>query len=103
MRTPWQDGSMPKRSSKPRKPSDPNALAARIVAEATSEEPPEEKAEPTPEEVAHAAAVALGRLGGLRGGKARAASLTKKKRSDIAKKAAKARWKAAGRSGSGGE
>jgi hypothetical protein len=39
------------------------------------------------------AAVALGRLGGLKGGKARAASLTKKERSDIAKKAAKARWK----------
>ncbi|MEK6262504.1 MAG: hypothetical protein AABP62_28240 [Planctomycetota bacterium] len=38
------------------------------------------------------AAVALGRLGGLKGGKARAASLTKKKRSEIAKKAATARW-----------
>jgi len=38
------------------------------------------------------AAVALGRLGGLKGGKARAASLTKKKRSEIAKKAAAARW-----------
>lgn len=39
------------------------------------------------------AAVALGRLGGLKGGKARAASLSAKKRSDIAKRAAKARWK----------
>lgn len=38
------------------------------------------------------AAVELGRLGGLRGGKARAEKLTKKKRSEIAKKAAKARW-----------
>lgn len=38
------------------------------------------------------AAVALGRLGGLKGGKARAASLSKKDRSAIAKKAAKARW-----------
>lgn len=38
------------------------------------------------------AAVALGRLGGLKGGKARAASLSKKVRSEIAKKAAKARW-----------
>jgi len=36
--------------------------------------------------------VALGRLGGLKGGKARAASLSKKARSEIAKKAAKARW-----------
>ena len=39
------------------------------------------------------AAVALGRLGGLKGGNARAASLSKAARSEIAKKAAKARWK----------
>lgn len=38
------------------------------------------------------AAVALGRMGGLKGGKARAASLTPKRRKAIAKKAAKARW-----------
>lgn len=38
------------------------------------------------------AAVALGRLGGLKGGKARAKKLTAKKRTEIAKKAAKARW-----------
>ena len=38
------------------------------------------------------AAVALGRLGGLKGGKARAAKLTAKKRSEIAQKAAEARW-----------
>lgn len=37
-------------------------------------------------------AVALGRLGGLKGGKARADKLTKKQRIEIAKKAAKARW-----------
>jgi hypothetical protein len=37
-------------------------------------------------------AVALGRLGGLKGGVARAASLSPKKRSNIAAKAAKARW-----------
>jgi len=41
----------------------------------------------------NAAAVALGRLGGKKGGKARAESLTAKKRSEIAKKAAAARWK----------
>lgn len=40
----------------------------------------------------NAAAVALGRLGGKKGGKARAESLTAKRRSEIAKKAAKARW-----------
>ena len=69
---------MPKRSSKP---SDPNELAASILAEATGEEP---KKDP--------AAVALGRRGGLKGGKARAKKLSAKRRSQIAKKAAKARW-----------
>ena len=39
------------------------------------------------------AAVALGRLGGKKGGPARAAKLSKKRRSEIAKKAAAARWK----------
>jgi hypothetical protein len=39
-----------------------------------------------------AAAAALGRKGGLVGGKARAASLTPKRRTEIAKKAAAARW-----------
>lgn len=38
------------------------------------------------------AAVALGRMGGLKGGKARAATLSAAKRKAIAKKAAKARW-----------
>lgn len=73
---------MPKRSSK--RPSDPNQLAASIVAHATSE------AKAQPEK--NPAAVALGRLGGLKGGKARAAKLSPKKRAQIAKKAARARW-----------
>ena len=38
-------------------------------------------------------AVALGRRGGLKGGKARAAQMTPKERSESAKKAAAARWK----------
>lgn len=38
------------------------------------------------------AAVFLGRLGGLKGGKARAKKLSSKRRSQIAKKAARARW-----------
>lgn len=38
------------------------------------------------------AAVALGKLGGVKGGAARAKSLTKKRRSEIAKKAAETRW-----------
>jgi hypothetical protein len=78
---------------KKKRPRDPNQLAASIVADATNEEvPPSEQpdAEPTPEKNPHA--VALGRLGGQKGGKARAANLSAKKRSEIAKKAAKARW-----------
>jgi hypothetical protein len=38
-------------------------------------------------------AAALGKLGGEKGGRARAQSLSKKRRSEIARKAAKARWK----------
>ena len=72
---------MPKRSSK--KPRDVNALAAAIVAEATHD----------PGEGKNPAAVALGRLGGQKGGKARAATLTPEQRSEIAKKAAQARWR----------
>ncbi len=62
-------------------------MAAQIVAEATGEKPTE------PEIPAkNPAAVALGRLGGLKGGKARAKKLSAKKRKAIAQKAAKARW-----------
>ena len=76
---------MPKRSSKGRK--DLNQLAASIVAQATGEE--EEQPEKNP------AAVALGKLGGQKGGPARAKKLTAKRRSEIAKKAAAARWRKA--------
>lgn len=75
---------MPKRSSKPR---DLNAMAAAIVDQATSDEPA-----PDADEGKNPAAVALGRLGGQKGGKARAAKLTPRRRSAIAKKAAEARW-----------
>jgi hypothetical protein len=40
----------------------------------------------------NAAAVALGRLGGLKGGKARARKLTAKQRTQSARRAARARW-----------
>jgi hypothetical protein len=76
---------MPKRS---RKPSDLNQLAARIVADSTSEEPTTTQ-EPKAKDPA---AVALGRRGGLKGGKARMADLTTEQRSELAKKAAAARW-----------
>lgn len=75
--------AMPKRSSK-----DVNQLAADILRAATGE--PEAL---TPKGTKNAAAVALGRLGGLKGGKARAASMSPAKRAQIAKKAAAARWK----------
>lgn len=65
-----------------------NEIAFRVAQEATGEAPPEPEREKNP------AAVALGRLGGAKGGKARAAKLTPKRRSEIARKAAAARWKA---------
>jgi hypothetical protein len=40
----------------------------------------------------NAAAVALGRLGGLKGGKKRAEKLTEERRHEIAQRAAKQRW-----------
>ncbi len=75
---------------KKKKPTDINVLAASIVAKVT-EEPKKDTTEPKPEK--NPAAVALGRLGGLKGGKARAESLSAEKRIKIAKKAAQARWK----------
>lgn len=65
-----------------------NQLAKRIVDEATGEEP----ITPPPKEK-NKAAQELGRLGGKKGGKARAEKLTPEERSEIAKKAATARWK----------
>ena len=76
---------MPKRSSKRKGKQDANTLAKLIVEEATEEVQPEDSGKDP-------AAVALGRKGGLKGGKARAASLSPKERSEIASKAAKARW-----------
>lgn len=82
---------MPNRSSKPKRPRDFNSLAHQIVAELTGTAEPQRELEP--EDPLRAAAAALGRRGGLKGGKARAAKLTPEKRSEIAKKAAEARWK----------
>ena len=74
--------------AKQKLPTDLNKRAKSIVDIATREDKDKE----TPPVEKNAAAVALGRLGGLKGGKARAESLTAKKRSEIAKKAAAARW-----------
>lgn len=83
-------------------PRDANALAARIVAMSTGQDVPNDINAATgaqtgnppilPEKEKNPAAVALGRLGGLKGGKARAAALSKQERSKIAKKAAQKRW-----------
>jgi len=80
---------MPKRSSNIKK--DLNKLASSIVDQATGKVPP--LTEAPADEGKNPAAVALGRLGGLKGGKARAKKLSKKKRAAIAKKAALVRWK----------
>ena len=72
---------MQKRSSKKRQ--DINELASNIVKQSTVKQDNNGK---------NPAAVALGRLGGLKGGKARAARLTPEQRKEIARKAALARW-----------
>lgn len=75
-------------ATKLKRPRDTNQLAKFIVGLATGDE-----SESTPlDDGKDPAAVALGRKGGLKGGKARAAGMSPKKRSEIAKKAAKARW-----------
>ena len=80
---------MLKRSSKKKRPTDTNLLAASIVADVIEEPSTEEH----PISNKNINAVALGRLGGLKGGPARAKSLTAEQRREIAKKAAKARWR----------
>ncbi len=69
---------MPKREK-----LDVNQIAAKIIQQTTQSYSQEK----------NPAAVMLGRLGGLKGGRARAKSLSASKRKAIAKKAAQARWK----------
>jgi hypothetical protein len=76
---------MPERSSN--RPRDINELARQIVDEAVGDEPAFD-----PDAGKDPAAVALGRKGGLKGGKARAAKMTPEERSAAARKAAAARW-----------
>lgn len=69
---------------------DLNELAHQLVAEATGDAPAEQ---PPPEDDGKdPAAVALGRKGGIKGGKARSANMTPEQRRDAAQKAASARW-----------
>jgi hypothetical protein len=78
---------MPKR----KKSLDLNQLASQIVEAATS--PPGYSTSPTPKpRKKNPAAVALGQLGGRKGGPARAKKLSPEKRKEIAKKAAESRW-----------
>ena len=74
---------MPKRSSK-----DLNETAFAVVQQATAQS----KTEPEAKPAKNPAAVALGRLGGLKGGRARAEKLSPKQRKEIARNAATTRW-----------
>ena len=76
---------MPKRSSKTPRADELAKLVAAVATGAT--------VLPKTEQGKDAGAVALGRKGGLKGGKARAAALTKQERTEIARKGAAARWK----------
>jgi hypothetical protein len=76
---------MPDRSRK--RPRDPNQLGRLVVDIATGE-----VEDGDPDAGKDPAAVALGRKGGLKGGKARASSMTAEQRSEAAKRAAQARW-----------
>jgi hypothetical protein len=73
-------------AKKPKRPRDINQLAKFITDKLTGNAPPD------PPDTCDPNAVALGRKGGLKGGKARAAALTASKRKRIAKRAAAARW-----------
>jgi hypothetical protein len=83
---------MKAQDKKKKRPRDLNALAFSIVSDATEDVPADI---PTKEVLLDKdpLAVELGRRGGLRGGKARAAKLTPEERADIARIAARARWK----------
>ena len=85
---------MPKRSSKSKSRREAKKRVRKQTDTATSAPPAKtnESTEAT-DDGKNPAAVALGRLGGLKGGAARAKKLSARRRSEIAKKAAQARWK----------
>jgi hypothetical protein len=89
---------MPRRSSKPKRAGtehDFTVVARRVVEQAIGEKL-DGSPLPDPNEGKNPAAVALGKLGGAKGGAARAKSLSPAKRKAIAKKAAAARWRTKG-------
>ncbi len=81
---------MPRRSSTV-KDHDFTTVALRVVEQAIGEKMDGEPL-PDPNAGKNPAAVALGKLGGVKGGKARAAALTPERRTEIAKRAATKRW-----------
>lgn len=101
-RQPWHNGRMPRRSSKAPAPAPKKrhgtakdhdfATVARNVVEQAIGERLDGSPLPETDTGKNAAAVALGKLGGAKGGKARAEALSPAKRKEIARKAARARW-----------
>ena len=87
---------MPRRSSKP-KDHDFVTIARSVVEKSIGEKLTGEPLDKEPEKNPHA--VALGRLGGQKGGRARAAKLSPTKKRAIARNAANARWKRRARKG----
>ena len=86
---------MAEKKRKQKKETDFSITAFRIVQEATKETEPEQP-QPKTTEGKNPNAIALGRLGGLKGGKARASKMTPEQREEIARTAANARWKKSG-------
>lgn len=82
MRSPIPPLGLVEMAKRSKKPADLNRLAAAIVGEATDDTPQEPESQQA----------RAGRIGGVKGGKARAASLTAEERSAAARKAARARW-----------
>ena len=74
----------------PKRPRDPNQLAKLVVDLATGAR--QDKVPTIGREGKNPSAVELGRLGGLKGGRARAAALSDEQRSEIARNAARKRW-----------
>lgn len=83
-------------AKKTKLPKDTNKRAKSIVDLATNDQPekvsPKRSKKATEKETLQSAAAQLGRKGGLKGGPARAKALNSKRRSEIAKRAAEARW-----------
>jgi hypothetical protein len=85
---------MPSRASNPKRPRDPNLLARSVMEDLIGETMEGKPLAKTPKDTRNQAAVALSKLGASKGGKARAEALSPRKRKQIAKKAAQARWQA---------